>query len=378
MDCDVAIVGAGMAGTCAATLLSRTGLRVVLIDSKRDYPPCFKAEKFGEDQAQRLRRFKLIDVLIDSATAIHEVQSARRARIFRRYAVEHYGVAYHNLVNSFRRALPLDVDFRIGAICDVSTATETQRLSLSDGSQIEARLLVLACGAGNGLPRQLGLRSRILSRLHSVTAGFSMAPAGGRPLAFDELMYYSDRTEAGVAFLTLFPMGAVLRGNLFTYWDAGDERMLAFRADPLAWLDRWMTGLTEITGPLRLTEAAECRPVNLRIATDFLRPGMVLLGDAYLVACPASGRGVSKALNDVERLCHHAPRWLSTPGMALDKISQFYDDPLKRQFDLETLEISMRMRKTAVDLGIWWRLRRGLRAWKWAANGLWLGKSAGV
>ena len=35
-------------------------------------------------------------------------------------------------------------------------------------------------------------------------------------------------------------------------------------------------------------------------------------------------------MTDVDQLCSiHIPRWLETPGMAADKISAFYDDPVK-------------------------------------------------
>ncbi|TKB71129.1 MAG: FAD-dependent oxidoreductase, partial [Nitrospira sp.] len=40
---DVVIVGAGLAGASAAAVLSRKGVRVMLVDSRETYPACFKA-----------------------------------------------------------------------------------------------------------------------------------------------------------------------------------------------------------------------------------------------------------------------------------------------------------------------------------------------
>lgn len=60
-DADVVIVGAGLAGASAATVLARKGVRVMLIDSRQTYPACFKAEKIEPDQAELFRKFGLID-----------------------------------------------------------------------------------------------------------------------------------------------------------------------------------------------------------------------------------------------------------------------------------------------------------------------------
>ncbi|RVB93165.1 FAD-dependent oxidoreductase, partial [Mesorhizobium sp. M7A.F.Ca.CA.002.04.1.1] len=47
---DVAIVGAGMAGTTLAILLGRAGRKVALIDPHRVHHEEFRAEKIGMDQ----------------------------------------------------------------------------------------------------------------------------------------------------------------------------------------------------------------------------------------------------------------------------------------------------------------------------------------
>ncbi len=57
-DADVVIVGAGLAGTTAATLLAKSGFSVLLIDRHLEYPACFKAEKVEADQAELLRKIR--------------------------------------------------------------------------------------------------------------------------------------------------------------------------------------------------------------------------------------------------------------------------------------------------------------------------------
>jgi 2-polyprenyl-6-methoxyphenol hydroxylase-like FAD-dependent oxidoreductase len=47
---DVAIVGGGLAGSTAAAMLGRAGLRAVLIDPHQQYPKDFRCEKLDASQ----------------------------------------------------------------------------------------------------------------------------------------------------------------------------------------------------------------------------------------------------------------------------------------------------------------------------------------
>ncbi|TGS45255.1 FAD-binding protein, partial [bacterium M00.F.Ca.ET.179.01.1.1] len=55
-EVDVAIVGAGMAGTTMATVLGKAGRKVALIDPHRVHHDEFRAEKIGADQMQLFGR----------------------------------------------------------------------------------------------------------------------------------------------------------------------------------------------------------------------------------------------------------------------------------------------------------------------------------
>ena len=54
----------------------------------------------------------------------------------------------------------------------------------------------------------------------------------------------------------------------------------------------------------------------------------------------------------------HLPQWLATPGMGADKIAAFYADPLKLAVDKASLNASMMGRRSAIDQGLYWRVRR--------------------
>ena len=57
-------------------------------------------------------------------------------------------------------------------------APERQKIVLSNGEEISARLVVLANGLNVGLRHQLGIERRIVSACHSISLGFDIAPVG--------------------------------------------------------------------------------------------------------------------------------------------------------------------------------------------------------
>ena len=61
---------------------------------------------------------------------------------------------------------------------DVSTSAERQKLTLSNGETISARLVVLANGLNVGLRRNLGIERQIISACHSISIGFDLVPVG--------------------------------------------------------------------------------------------------------------------------------------------------------------------------------------------------------
>ena len=67
----------------------------------------------------------------------------------------------------------------VGRVAEIEAGQDRQRITLSDGRSVEARLIVLATGMGGGLRRQLGIERRTLFEKHSLTFGFGIVPAPG-------------------------------------------------------------------------------------------------------------------------------------------------------------------------------------------------------
>jgi len=356
---DVAIVGGGLAGSLAAAMLGRAGIDALLIDPHAAYPADFRCEKLDGPQVAILHRTGLADVVLPATTLDGETWVARCGRLVDKRRGDQYGIRYEALVNTVRGAIPQTAPTLLAKAVAIAPDADRQNVTLSSGETIAARLVVLATGLNLGLRHSLGLDREIISAGHSITVGFDIKPLEGRSFPFPSLTYYSDDIAARTALLTLFPIGAAMRANLFIYRDMDDPWLQEFRANPTKTLFALMRGLRALTGSFEIDGRIRIRPIDLYVTRGHLRGGMVLVGDAFATSCPAAGTGARRALMDVERLCNaHIPQWLATPGMAADKIAAFYNDPVKRSCDEHSLAKAYDLRSFSVDPGLTWRCRR--------------------
>lgn len=349
-ELDVAIVGAGLAGSIAATMLARAGHAIAVIDPNKTYPDDFRVEKFDEDQVRVLRKTGLSEAVLAAATHDRSVWVSMLGHLAEKRESDQRGFDYGALVNLLRREMPPSVSQIHAKVMAVANSADRQRVTLSTGEAIDARLVVLASGLNNGIRETLGIARVDLVRCQSVTFGFDMEPANGGSFPFRALTHYSEHPRHRAAYITLFPIGTRMRANLFVYRDTGDPWLRAFRDAPEATLMSAMPRLMRMTGPFRVAGPVKMRPIDLYETEGYIRPGVVLVGDAFATACPAAGTGARKALVDVERLCNgHVTPWLATPGMGVDKIASFYRDPEKVVSDRKSLALARGLKRSTLD-----------------------------
>ncbi len=359
---DVAIVGGGLAGSIVAAMLGRSGVDVVLIDPHTIYPPDFRCEKLDGMQVEILQKTGLADAVLRAATHDRESWVSRFGRVVEKRRGDQHGIRYETLVNTIRGEIPGGVTFIHAKAQAISTSADHQLVTLSNGWQVCARLVVIANGLNVGLGHKLGMTREVLSASHSISIGFDATPVGRPKFAFPALTHYSESAAARMAYLTLFPIGGAMRANLFGYRDMNDPWLRELRQAPQQTLFAAMPGLRGIMGDFEVTDRVQFRPVDLYATKGHLQPGVVLLGDAFATSCPAAGTGARKALNDAERLGNiHIPHWLATPGMGVDKISAFYDDPVKQACDESSLAKAYELRSLTVDAGLPWVARRWIK-----------------
>jgi 2-polyprenyl-6-methoxyphenol hydroxylase-like FAD-dependent oxidoreductase len=358
LDTDIAIVGGGLAGSTAAAMLARAGIRAILIDPHPTYPPDFRCEKLDVSQVALLHKTGLAGPVLRAATADDEICVARFGRLIDRRPNAQCGLFYDTLVNTMRAGIPAEAAFVQGKATAIATSLDRQTITLSTGGPISARLVVLANGLNIALRHQLGIGREVLSACHSISIGFDLAPVGRRGFDFRALTYFSEHVASRMAYLTLFPIGATMRANLFVYHDLQDPWLQQMRHAPQQALAALMPRLRKHIGETEITDV-KIRPVDLAVSTNYRQPGIVLAGDAFATSCPAAGTGCNKVFTDVERLCnHHIPRWLASDGMGEDKIAAFYDDPVKLACEAFSRDKAFFLRALSTETGAVWQARR--------------------
>jgi 2-polyprenyl-6-methoxyphenol hydroxylase-like FAD-dependent oxidoreductase len=357
-EVDVAIVGAGLAGTTLAAVLGKAGRKVALIDPHRVHHPEFRAEKIGRKQMQLFERLGLDTTVLPLVTPIEEVHIFRLGQLFARENNHEFGFSYGALINGLRDALPPQVPLTVGKVAEITTGPDRQRLVLVDGAIIDARLVVVATGHSEAVRRAIGVNRMEESKAFSLSIGFDLA-ISPRDCAYQSVTCYGKRAGDRIAYITIFPIGNKMRANMFVYRQVAEPWTRAFRGEPQKMLCELMPEISAQCGNFEVAGPVEVRQINLTTTQGHRRDGVVFVGDAFLTTCPTPGVGIERVMTDVGQLCSvHIPRWLDTPGMAADKISAFYDDPVKIAADENGMRSSIYAKAITTGTGLEWRIRR--------------------
>ena len=349
----IVIVGGGIAGSLLALVLARAGHAVSVVDIRSQVAADFRAEKLNLGQLEQLRR-------LDLEPWFEEVcWGASHAGV---RPLQDCGARYDRWVERARALWPDSVEFVVGKADRIETSDARQAVVLSDGRRLEGRLVALATGRGERLRAELGMTRTILSPRHSTTLGFSVLPASGDAWEVAPRLAQG-RYGDGLGYASVFPIMDEVRVNVFSYREPADPWIAALRRDPVGVLLGALPDLAPALDGTRVVRALETHCGDLYAIDGCEQAGVVLVGDAFHAPCPASGTGMTRILNDIERLTAvHLPAWLSTPGMGREKMAEFYADPVKRQVDRASQLRSLNGRASAVSASPWWAVRRRVGA----------------
>lgn len=361
-ETDIVIVGGGLAGSTAAAMLGRAGFGVILVDPHAVYPPDLRCEKLDAAQVGILRRTGLAELVLPSATFDGECWVARFGRVVEKRPGDQHGILYDTLVNTLRAAIPDGATFIVDKVMGIANSPGRQTVTLSSGEAVSARLVILANGLNSGLRHALGMAREDVSKCHSITLAFDLKPIGRSSFDFRALTYYPERAADRIAYLTLFPIGAMMHANFMVYRDMDDPWLREMRQCPEHAMLSVMPGLRKLLGESEVVGPVKIRPADLYVTHGYLQPGIVLVGDAFATSCPAAGTGADKVLTDVERLCNvYVPPWLDSDGMEVEKIAAFYADPVKVACDRASFQEAFNLRSVSTDEGLSWRANRWAR-----------------
>ena len=247
-ETDVAIIGGGLAGSTAAAMLGRAGIATTLIDPHTTYPADFRCEKLDGSQIAALQRTGLATPILSRGTIDERIWVVRGGRVVDRKPHTQCNILYDTMVNTMRGEIPPGVETVIGKVNAVTSSAERQTLTLSTGDTLSARLMVFASGLNIGLRHTIGIGREVISANHSISIGFDLAPTGAERFPFGALTYFSERAADRMAYLTLFPIGPVMRANLFVYREMTDPWIEGFRGAPEDSLVALMPRLRKVIG----------------------------------------------------------------------------------------------------------------------------------
>jgi 2-polyprenyl-6-methoxyphenol hydroxylase-like FAD-dependent oxidoreductase len=358
ISAEIIVVGAGLAGVTAAAVLGQQGRSVILVDPRPSCLPIFRGEKLEPNQAEMLNKLGLLQHLLPQSRRIREVWGGYNGRRFKISPLKQYSMYYSDMVNVLRAHCPMGVEQKIGHVEHIANNNELQRVKLRGGEELTSRLVVLANGVCSELQGSLGLRKVVIQKDQSIAFGFSIARKDMRPFPFDATTYYPTTYTDYIDYLALFVMRREMRANLFVFRTASDPWVRQFVKQPGQMLERALPKLSQMIGEYRVVTKVETGRVDLYRMHGQLQPGIVLIGDAYQVACPSTGMGFTKIFMDVDVLSECAPEWFATSGMGVAKIASFYNNPRKQATDARALEAAFFERHIVMDRSIHWHYHR--------------------
>jgi 2-octaprenyl-6-methoxyphenol hydroxylase len=385
---DIAIIGGGLVGAslaCAvAPLMARHGLRVAVIEAAplresaaTPWQPSFDARfsAIAEGSAQRFRDMGLWAAMAEVAEPIRRIHVSERGRLgVTRLQAEELGqpALGHVIANAWmgrvlhRRLAELPLAWHCPASVEaIVPEAEGHRLTLSDGSALQAGLTVLADGGRSGLKQRLGIDSH-------------EAP-------YDQVALISNvevsRPHDGVAYerftadgpIALLPLPGQQMALIWTHPAGHERRRLALGdGDFLAELQH---AFGDRAGRFRRVGSRHAYPLTLVTARESIRPGLAVLGNAAHSLHPVAGQGFNLALRGVTDLVAALEQALADGGAvgAMGTLRDFearraadrhhvirFSDGLVRLFGIDNTLLSHARAAGLVGLNLLGPVRRGL------------------
>ncbi len=318
---DIVIVGAGMVGSLLASLLRDSGLSLLMLERAPVTAPARDAAfeprvsaltRASENLLRHVGAWSAVEACRACAyTGMTVWDADGNGRVeFSAAAIgeSHLGVLVENrLLQSALTEVALqaaNVSFRCPAqLTHLERLPEGWQLTLSDGARVQARLVVGADGAQSAVRGMIGIDTRNTDyrqraivttvrteKSHAFTAWQRFSATG--PLAFLPLL----AADGDDHFCSI----------VWSQDEAEAQRLLAL--DDAAFMREIGLAFERTLGVIESVDARYSFPLQARHATDYVRDGLALVGDAAHAIHPLAGQGVNLGLLDAAVLAEEILR----------------------------------------------------------------------
>ncbi|MCW3147559.1 2-octaprenyl-3-methyl-6-methoxy-1,4-benzoquinol hydroxylase [Stutzerimonas stutzeri] len=312
MQADLIIVGAGMVGSTLALALEGCGLDIVVLDAgpltlgpfdaRGAFEPRVSALSAASQRilqrvgawpgiaARRASPYTDMRVWDGSGTGqIHFCAAAVHAEVLG-HIVENR-VVQDALLEALqaRGTVELIADARLDQLRE---SADGWLLTLADGRQLHAPLVVAADGANSAVRRLAGCETREWDYLHHAIVTSVRCAEPHRRTAWQR---FTD--DGPLAFLPLEREGGQHWCSIV--WSATEgeaERLMAL--DDEAFRAALGRAFEQRLGEVLEVDPRLCIPLRQRHAKRYVRPGLALIGDAAHTIHPLAGQGVNLGLLD--------------------------------------------------------------------------------
>lgn len=318
---DIVIVGAGMVGSLLASLLRDSGLSLLMLERAPVTAPARDAAfeprvsaltRASENLLRHVGAWSAVEACRACAyTGMTVWDADGNGRVeFSAAAIgeSHLGVLVENrLLQSALTEVALqaaNVSFRCPAqLTHLERLPEGWQLTLSDGARVQARLVVGADGAQSAVRGMIGIDTRNTDyRQRAIVTTVRTE----KPHAFTAWQRFS--ATGPLAFLPLLAADGDdhFCSIVWSQDEAEAQRLLAL--DDAAFMREIGLAFERTLGVIESVDARYSFPLQARHATDYVRDGLALVGDAAHAIHPLAGQGVNLGLLDAAVLAEEILR----------------------------------------------------------------------
>lgn len=306
---DVAVVGSGLVGAAVALGLSRARCAVALVGAEAlpvETPPPWDSRIYaispgsrafldewgawGRMDQDRIQPVRAMDVFGDRDAAHLRFDALEIGEDALAHIVESSSLAA-GLAQGLRQQG--GVEFRVPARPrSLLTGDRTAGLVLDGGETVEAALVVGADGAGSWVRQASGIEARFHQYpQRAVVANFETERDHG------EVARQWFRSDG---ILALLPLPGRRVSMVWSAADGLDEELVQLPLEKLA--ERVEEASRGVVGALEVITRPAVFPLRRMDAGEYVRPRLVLVGDAAHAVHPLAGQGVNLGFRDARAL----------------------------------------------------------------------------